>query len=164
MKVYFATDHSGFSLKEELILYVRDELGYEVEDCGAYTYEASDDYPDFIKKAAQAVAENPKSCRGIVIGASGQGEAITANRYSGVRAVVFYGEPGAHQTDAAGESHTIISGSREHNDANILSLAARFITAAEAKRSVREWLETPFGGSPRHARRVAKIDDDLNVI
>lgn len=145
MRIYIGTDHAGFELKEKLVVFLR-ELGHTVEDLGAHTYNEEDDYPDFIRPVALAVARDPES-RGIILGGSGQGEAICANRVSGVRAAVYYG--GA--VDIA-----VLS--REHNDANILSLGARFIEDEEAQEIVRVWLETPFGGAERHAKRIAKID------
>ncbi len=144
--VYFATDHAGFDLKEVLRTFVQDELGYEVIDCGAHTYDAADDYPDFIAKAAQALSERPTQ-RAIILGGSGQGEAMLANRFAGVRATVYYG--GAPE---------IITLSREHNDANALSLGARFISEDEAKQAVRQWLSLPFSNEERHVRRIKKIE------
>lgn len=153
MKVIFASDHAGFALKEVLREYVA-FLGYEVEDMGAYAYDVNDDYPDMIAPAALAVAAQNNTF-GIILGGSGQGEAIVANRVPGVRAVVYYGEP-----MAAGEEHNdhIITLSREHNDANILSLGARFLGDVQAKEAVRLWLSTSFGNDERHARRITKID------
>lgn len=146
MTIYFATDHAGFELKNELVTYVREELGYEVVDCGADTYDADDDYPDFIRKATEAVSNAPEVSRAIILGGSGQGEAMCANRYANVRAVVYYGsEP------------EIIRLSREHNDANVLSLGARFLTVADAKDAVRTWLEARFTGEARHERRIQKL-------
>lgn len=145
MTIYFATDHAGFALKEALLGYVRDELGYTVEDCGAFAHDPEDDYPDFIAEAAQKVGASADS-RAIILGGSGQGEAMVANKYGGVRAVVYYG--GAHD---------ILTLSREHNDANVLSLGARFLTEDEAKEAVKLWLATPFGGEERHVRRIAKF-------
>jgi ribose 5-phosphate isomerase B len=150
MKVIFAADHAGFVLKEELKAHVV-TLGYEVEDMGAYAYDANDDYPDIIAPAALAIAAQ-EQVRGIILGGSGQGEAMVANRIPGVRAVVYYGEP-------MGEHHErIITLSREHNDANILSLGARFLTSDEAKEAVTTWLATGCSSDERHARRIAKID------
>lgn len=145
MQIYIGTDHAGFELKEKLVVFLR-ELGYAVEDLGAHTYDAEDDYPDFIRPVALAVARDTES-RGIILGGSGQGEAICANRVPGVRAAVYYG--GA--VDIA-----VLS--REHNDANILSLGVRFIEDDEAQEIVRVWLETPFSGVWRHAKRNIKID------
>ncbi len=148
MKVFFATDHAGFELKNELVSYVA-SLGFEVVDKGASTYDAQDDYPDFISLAAKEVSDDPTS-RGIILGGSGQGEAIVANRFPNVRAALYYG----------GNSE-IVKLSREHNDSNILSLGARFQSIDEAKATVKMWLETPFTGDERHARRIAKIETCL---
>jgi ribose 5-phosphate isomerase B len=145
MKIYISTDHAGFELKEELVPFLK-SLDHEVEDMGAHTFEALDDYPDFIRPVAEAVANNPES-RGVIIGGSGQGEAMCANRVRGARAAVYYGGP-----------FDIVILSREHNDANILSLGARFVDEDEAKKAVRLWLETPFSNEEKHARRIKKID------
>lgn len=145
MKIFIGTDHAGFELKEILVVFLRAE-GHDVEDLGAHSFEALDDYPDFIRPVAEAVARDQES-RGIILGGSGQGEAMCANRVKGVRAAVYYG--GA--VDIA-----VLS--REHNDANILSIGARFVETDEAKEVVRVWLETPFSGVEKHARRIAKLD------
>lgn len=145
MKIYIGTDHAGFELKEKLVVFLK-SLGHEVEDLGAHSYDAFDDYPDFIRPVAEAVAKDRPS-RGIILGGSGQGEAICANRVKGVRAVVYYGGP----VDIA-----VLS--REHNDANMLSLGARFVEEGEVLEVVRVWLATPFGGGEKHARRIGKID------
>jgi len=158
MKVYFAADHAGFELKNTLLAYVRDELGYEVEDCGAYAYDESDDYPDVVTKAAKAVVEDAGSF-GIVLGGSGQGEAMTANRVKGVRAAVYYGHAGVKQTDVDGAELDVLTSSRIHNDANVLSLGARFLEEVEAKEAVKIWLETAFSGDERHVRRIHKLDE-----
>lgn len=146
MRIYIATDHAGFELKEKLVIFLK-ELGHTVEDFGAHIYNTEDDYPDFIRKVAEAVAREPES-RGFILGGSGQGEAMCANRVRGARAAVYYG--GAVD---------IVVLSREHNDANILSLGARFIDDEEAKEVTRVWLETPFSGDERHLRRIQKIDE-----
>lgn len=145
MKIYIGGDHAGFELKEELKTFLNN-LGYEVEDKGPYQYNPDDDYPDFIKPVAQAVADE-KDSFGIIIGGSGQGEAITANRIKGIRAAVYYGGP-----------EEIIKLSKEHNSANILSLGARFLTVKQAKKAVKLWLKTGFSGAKRHQRRIEKID------
>ncbi|MDD5152677.1 MAG: RpiB/LacA/LacB family sugar-phosphate isomerase [Candidatus Pacebacteria bacterium] len=145
MKIYIGTDHAGFELKNRLVSFLT-KLGHEVKDFGAYSYEAWDDYPDFIRPVAVAVAGD-KNSRGIILGGSGQGEAMCANRIPGVRAAVYYGGP----IDIA-----ILS--REHNEANILSLGVRFIEDKEAEKVVSVWLATPFGGEEKHARRIKKID------
>ena len=113
------------------------------------------------KASGQAVSENPKESRGIVLGFSGQGEAVVANRYRGVRAAVFYGEPqgvsevGQKRTD---KPKNMIVLSREDDDANVLAIAAGFISDNQAKEALKLWLEAPFRGEERHERRIKKID------
>ena len=153
MKIVFATDHAGFDLKEELVPFVR-SLGYEVEDCGAHAYDEHDDYPDLIAPAARMVHNDPDQVRGIILGGSGQGEAMVANRFPHVRAVVYNGE----SRGAVFSNIDEIALSREHNDANVLSLGARFMTASEAKEAVKRWLAVPFSGVERHVRRIGKIE------
>lgn len=158
MKIIFAADHAGFELKNTLLAYVRDELGHEVEDMGARELDTQDDYPDYVKEAAKTVSEDSNNIRAIIIGGSGQGEAMVANRFKGVRAAVYYGESARKQTDADDKELSIVESVRTHNDANILSLGARFITSEEAKEAVRTWLHTPFSNEKRHVRRLGKID------
>ena len=158
--MYIAADHGGFALKEVLKPFA-ESLGHEVEDLGAFVLDADDDYPTFAQAVARKVAEEPEHARGIVIGASGQGEAFAANRIKGVRAVVYYGEPGRKQKDADGKELDMISSTRVHNDANILSLAGRFLNKEEAKEAVERWLETPFSGAKRHARRHRMVDESI---
>lgn len=146
MKIYFASDHAGFELKNALVAFVKG-LGYEIEDLGPLQFDPSDDYPLFVEKAGLEVFKDPENTRAIILGASGQGEAIVANRFPNVRAVVFYG----------GE-RDIIRLSREHTNANVLSLGARFVKRAEAEEVVRLWLEIPFLGDKRHIRRLEEID------
>lgn len=147
MKVYIGTDHAGFEIKEKLVPFLK-SLGHEVEDFGAHTLEPLDDYPDFIHPVAVAVAGD-HTARGIILGGTGQGEAICANRVKGIRAAVYYGGP-----------FDVVVLSREHNDANILSLGARFIDANEAQEVARVWLATPFSAEERHVRRIKKIDNE----
>jgi ribose 5-phosphate isomerase B len=147
MKIYIGTDHAGYDLKEQLKNFLTKEFNYEVVDFGANRFDENDDYPDFIRPVAQAVANDVESL-GIILGGSGQGEAIVANREKGVRAIVYYG--GLRE---------IIKLSREHNDANILSLGARFLSIDEAKEVVKLWLETKFSAKERHKRRIRKIDN-----
>jgi ribose 5-phosphate isomerase B len=147
MKIYFATDHAGFRLKEELVRFVRDELRFEVEDMGAHREDPEDDYVDFIPLAARKVSEDPDHAKAIVLGGSGEGEAIVANRFPRVRATVYYGG-----------TYDIPRLSREHNDANILSLGARFVSTDDARAVVKLWLSTPFSGDERHVRRITKLE------
>lgn len=150
MKIYIGSDHAGFELKGKLIPFLT-ELGYEVEDKGAFSYDAQDDYPDFVIPVAQAVANDPEHSRGVVLGGSGQGEAICANKVKGIRAFEYY-------APSRGEIN-IVEDSRSHNDSNIISLGARFLSEEEAKAAVKLWLETPFSGDERHVRRIAKLDN-----
>lgn len=155
MTIYISSDHAGFQLKEELVPFIED-LGYKIEDLGAYHYNEDDDYPDLIAPVARKVSKDPDNVKGIVLGGSGQGEAIVANRFPHVRAVVFNG-----QYDPCDEERDIpheISISREHNDSNVLSLGARFLNVEEAKEAVQRWLETPFSNDARHVRRLSKIE------
>ena len=160
MNIYFAADHGGFEMKRALMPFVA-SLGYEVEDCGAFALDMNDDYPVFIQAAAKKVSADAAAAiesRAIVIGGSGQGEACAANKVRGIRAVVYYGEPARQQIDADGKSLDMISSTREHNNANVLSLGGRFLSEQEAKIAVEKWLATPFSNSPRHARRIAMIE------
>jgi ribose 5-phosphate isomerase B len=106
MQIYVATDHAGFALKEKIVEHVRDVLGYEVIDFGAHELVVGDDYPEYIRQAGSAVSESPHNTKAIIFGGSGQGEAIVANRFQNVRAIVYYGG-----------NLEIIRLSREHNDA-----------------------------------------------
>lgn len=157
MKVYFAADHAGFELKNALVAFVR-ALGYEVEDFGAHEFDKDDDYPAYVAMAARVVSESAdRMCSAIVVGASGEGEGIVANRFKGVRAAVYYGG-GREQKDASGQTLDIIKSSRIHNNSNVLALGARFLTEDDAKGAIEEWLTTPFSGEERHKRRIAQID------
>lgn len=157
MKVIFAADHGGFELKEALKPYVA-SLGHDIEDIGAHELDMNDDYPVFIMEAARRVAADPEHTHGIVVGGSGQGEAFAANRFKGVRAAVYYGEPARKQVDAKGKALDMIASTREHNNTNILSLAGRFLTEDEAKDAVRRWLAVPYDKVSRHERRHAMLD------
>ena len=146
-KIYIACDHAGFELKGKLIDLL-ETLGYVIEDMGAHSYNEADDYPDFISLASREVSTDPENSRGIIIGGSGQGEAMVANRFPNVRADVYYGG----NLDS-------IKLARQHNDANILSLGARFMSVEEAQGALKLWLETPLSGDERHVRRIKKIED-----
>ena len=145
MKIFLASDHAGFDLKKFLSNHLI-QLGYNVEDCGTHKMDSTDDYPDFIIPAAQKVANDTDS-RGIIMGGSGQGEAIAANRIKGVRAAVYYDGP-----------IEIIKLSRSHNNTNILSFGARFISNEKAAEAVGIWLNQPFEGG-RHQKRIDKLDE-----
>lgn len=141
-KVFLAADHAGMELKEKLTPFL-EELGYEVEDCGAYDYNGEDDYPDFVNAAAEKVSKNEGSFA-VVIGKSGAGEVIVANKTKGIRA-------------ALGFSRENVLLLRAHNDANILSLGSAFVDEDEAKGLVQEFLQTPFSADERHIRRLEKV-------
>jgi len=142
--IYIGSDHAGYELKEKLKVYLV-EMGYKVTDKGAYKFDNQDDYPDFVIPVAKSVSTNPDSF-GIIIGGSGQGEAISANKIDGARATEYYGgDP------------MVVKVSREHNDANILSLGARFVTEEDAKEAVLLFLETKFSHEERHVKRINKI-------
>lgn len=145
MKIHLATDHAGFELKEEIKSFLGD-LNYEVIDHGAFEYNENDDYPDFIKKAAKVISDDPKNNMGIIFGGSGQGENIVANKFEDIRSAVYYGG-----------NLEIVKLAREHNNANILSVGARFIEIKEAKQAVQLFIETPFSEVERHKRRINKI-------
>jgi ribose 5-phosphate isomerase B len=158
--IYLATDHAGFELKNILVEYIK-ELGHEPQDCGAHVYDVADDYPPIIASAARKLSEDVavgKESYAIVIGASGQGEAMVMNRFKGVRCALYYGAPKTSQIDAAGKELTMIQSTRIHNNANALSLGGRFLTEEEVRHVVRAWLDTTFSGEERHARRVQQID------
>ena len=144
MKIYIAADHAGFNLKKHLITQLF-ENGYDIEDCGAFDHDPLDDYPDFIIPAVKKVANLPKS-KGIIIGGSGQGEAMAANRIKGIRAAVYYDGP-----------LDIIKLSRLHNNANVLSLGARFLSFNRATEILNIWLTEDFEGG-RHENRIKKLD------
>lgn len=153
MKVFIGSDHAGFGMKAKIIPFLVAH-GYEIIDKGAFEYNEDDDFPEFIPLVAREVSLHPNEVKGIILGGSGQGEAMLANRFHNVRATVYYGSA----TSQVGGHDSILNLSRDHNDANILSLGARFITEDEALRVVKEWLETPFSQDPRHIRRIQKMD------
>ena len=154
MKIYIGTDHAGFELKETLKEYLpKLGLGYEVVDMGADNLNPEDDYPDFVMPVAEAVAQE-EGVMGVVIGGSGQGEAMCANRVAGVRALVFYGQ---EDNEVSPDTFEIVKLAREHNDANVLSIGARFVSTDEAKFAVEMFLKTDFSGDERHKRRISKF-------
>jgi ribose 5-phosphate isomerase B len=145
MKIFIASDHAGFELKKFLV----DRLslvGHDVRDLGPKEFKADDDYPDYVSLVAKEISRDSSGVKGIVIGASGQGEAMCANKFYGIRAALYYGG-----------NHDIIRLSREHNDSNILSLGARFMSPSDALTAVTSWLVTPFSGDERHKRRIQKL-------
>jgi ribose 5-phosphate isomerase B len=161
MKVAIASDHAGFNELKQIKEFLEAD-GHEVTDFGPKSLNPNDDYPDFIFPAARAVAN--KTCDvGIILGGSGQGEAMAANRVKGVRCAVFYGaEAPKKAIDVSGrtsdDAYEILKLSRQHNLANMLSLAARFLTEEQVKQAVEVWLNTPLGVEERHIRRIMELD------
>jgi ribose 5-phosphate isomerase B len=142
MRVHLGSDHAGFELKQRLVERLN-ELGHEPVDHGPTAYDAVDDYPPFVLRAAEGVARDAGSL-GIVIGGSGNGEAIAANKVKGIRCAL------AHSEDTAKLG-------REHNDANVVSNGARMHDEATAVRLVELFLETPYSDEPRHTRRIEML-------
>jgi len=148
--LYLASDHAGFKLKEKIKLFLK-KSNIKFEDIGPFKYNKLDDYPDFIIPAAKNVEENPHKNKAIIIGGSGQGEAIAANKIKGVRAAIYYGGP-----------LKIIFLSRMHNNSNVLSLGSRFLSDKQAILAVKNWLDIKFTKEKRHLRRIKKITDFEN--
>jgi ribose 5-phosphate isomerase B len=144
MRVHLGCDHAGHELKELLAEHLRGR-GYDVVDHGAHGYDANDDYPAFCFAAAEAVVAEPGSL-GIVLGGSGNGEAMAANKVPGARAALAWSVP-------------IAELARQHNDANVMALGARMHATEDAFAIARAFLETPFSGDERHARRIAQLAD-----
>ena len=142
MRVYLGSDHAGLELKTALIAWLR-EAGHEPVDCGPGSYDPEDDYPGYVMRAAQGVVGDSGSL-GIVIGGSGNGEQIAANKIPGVRAALAW------------TAETALL-ARQHNDANVLSLGARMYPIEDALGFAKVFVETPFSGDARHARRLAEI-------
>jgi ribose 5-phosphate isomerase B len=144
MRVYLGSDHAGFQLKSSVIEHLKG-LGHEPVDCGALTYNADDDYPaPCIAAASRTVAD--AGSVGVVIGGSGNGEQISANKVAGVRAALVWNEETARLA-------------REHNDANVVAIGARNHTEDDARRFVEIFLATPFSQDPRHVRRIDQISE-----
>jgi ribose 5-phosphate isomerase B len=142
MRVYLGSDHAGFELKAHLVQWLLDS-GHEPVDCGPHEYDALDDYPPFVLRTAQRTVADPDSL-GIVIGGSGNGEQMAANKVKGVRAALAWSEETARLA-------------REHNDANVVSIGARMHSLGEATSLVDVFLSTPYSGEERHSRRIAML-------
>jgi ribose 5-phosphate isomerase B len=160
MKIFIAGDHAGFRLKS-MLLEQLPLFGHELEDMGPFELDPEDDYPDFVTPLAKAVAENPDSF-GIICARSGQGEAMCANRVPGVRAAVFYGKMVVTDALTSEGSHTddgldAVRLPRKHNNANVLSIGAGFVSHTDAEEAVQTFLSTEFSGDARHVRRLAKF-------
>lgn len=142
MRVHLGCDHAGYELKNMIAEYLR-TAGYDVVDHGAHEYDADDDYPAFCIEAAEGVVEEPGSL-GVVIGGSGNGEQIAANKVDGVRAALAWSVPTAQLA-------------REHNNANVVGIGARMHSVEQAFEIVRAFLDTPFPGGERHQRRIDQL-------
>jgi len=144
MRVHLGSDHAGLELKEQLLNWLADN-GHEPVDHGPFVYDADDDYPVFCLRAAAAVADDEGSL-GVVVGGSGNGEQIAANKVRGVRAALAWSD----------ETATL---ARQHNDANVLSVGGRMHAVEDMVRFVELFLETPYSDEPRHTRRIAMLTD-----
>jgi ribose 5-phosphate isomerase B len=144
--IHLACDHAGFTHKQ-LVKEWLTENNIVVVDHGAFALDEADDFPDFINKAAASVSISPATSRAIIFGGSGQGEAMVANRYPHVRATVYYGG-----------DESIVTLGRQHNDANVLSVGARFVSAEETKRIIMTFLTEPFSSNEKYERRNQKIE------
>jgi len=142
MRVYLGSDHAGFELKEQLREHVI-ALGHEAIDCGVPTYDPEDDYPAPCILAAHRTVGDPGSL-GIVVGGSGNGEQIAANKVAGIRAALVWNDDTARLA-------------RQHNDANVISIGARQHPVEDAQRFVQLFLATPFSGEERHQRRIDQL-------
>jgi len=159
--IYLASDHTGLELKNKVKEFLQKE-GYEVEDCGAHTYDQYDDYPDFISKAAAFVSKDPDRSKGVIFGGSGEGEAMVANKYKGVRCALFYAPALPIQAvniegRQSSDPFEILKLTREHNFANMLSIGVRFLNEDDVFKAVKLWLESPAPTDEKHLRRVEKI-------
>jgi ribose 5-phosphate isomerase B len=144
MRVHLGSDHAGFELKEAIVRRLT-ELGHEPLDHGPSEYVATDDYPPYVLRAAQAAAGDQNS-RGVVLGGSGNGEAMAANKVTGVRCALAWSVQTAQLA-------------REHNDANVVSLGARMHDEATALSILEAFLTTPYSGDERHTRRIGMLSD-----
>ncbi|MEO5651682.1 MAG: ribose-5-phosphate isomerase [Marmoricola sp.] len=144
MRVHLGSDHAGLELKDHLVAWLSDQ-GHEPVDHGPFVYDALDDYPVFCLRAARGVTSDPGSL-GVVVGGSGNGEQIAANKVAGVRAALVWSEETA-----------ILA--REHNDANVISVGGRMHSVEEMTGFIETFLATPFSGEERHARRIGMLSD-----
>lgn len=144
MRVYLGSDHAGFALKGAVFAHLQ-ELGHEPVDCGPARLDPDDDYPPYCLRVGERTVADPGSL-GVVIGGSGNGEAMAANKVAGVRCALAFSDETAKLA-------------REHNDANVLSLGARMLPEADAIRYVTLFVTTPFSGDPRHVRRIGMLTD-----
>jgi ribose 5-phosphate isomerase B len=142
VRVYLGCDHAGFELKQFLVRHLTD-AGYEIVDVGPAEYDAEDDYPPYCIEAALRVIADPGSL-GVVIGGSGNGEQIAANKVTGCRAALAW-------------NPQVASLARQHNDAQVIAIGARMHSAEQAAEIIEAFLATPFSGDPRHQRRIEQL-------
>jgi ribose 5-phosphate isomerase B len=147
MKILLGADHAGFDLKNKVKDYLTNE-GFTIEDMGAHTLVPDDNYPEIMLPVAMRIVSAGDDTKAIVFGKSGNGEAIICNRLPGVRAAVYHGK-----------NMEIVRLSRQHNDANVLSIGAGFVEAEEAIEAVRVWISTPFSNEERHVKRIEMLDN-----
>ncbi|MEK6898401.1 MAG: RpiB/LacA/LacB family sugar-phosphate isomerase [Nanoarchaeota archaeon] len=142
--IYLSGDHAGFELKNKIRYWLK-KKGYETRDFGPYVYNKDDDYPDFVIPMARSLLKcKNKDSRGVIVAGSGEGEAIAVNKLKGIRASVYHGK-----------NLEIVKTTREHNDANVLCMGARFVSENEMKKAIELFLKTKFQGG-RHLRRINK--------
>ena len=146
MKILLAADHAGFDLKNKVKEFLMSE-GFTVEDMGAHVFVQDDNYPEIILPVAMRIVNDPEDTKAIIFGKSGNGEAIICNRLPGVRAAVYHGK-----------NLEIVRLSREHNNANVLSIGAGFVEFEEAREAVRLWISTSFSNDARHITRNNMLD------
>ena len=143
--IILATDHAGFDLKEHIKQFL--EKGeHTVEDVGAHSLDPNDDYPAYMQKAVKVLLKTPDAV-GVVFGGSGQGEAMVMNRHRGIRAIVY-----------AASNPDVVKIGREHNDANVLAIGARFLSTTQAEVAIEVFLSTAFSEEERHQRRIKQMD------
>jgi ribose 5-phosphate isomerase B len=142
MRVHIGGDHAAYDLLGELVRFLEAE-GHEVTNHGPHAFDAEDDYPVFVLRAAEAVAADPDSL-GVVLGGSGNGEQMAANKVQGIRAALCY-------------TQELATLARQHNNAQVISIGARMTAVEEAKAMVATFLATPFSGAPRHQRRIDMV-------
>lgn len=164
MKIALATDHAGFERLQKIEEHL-EATGHEFHNFGPPSFNPEDDYNEFVVAAAKAVLSGEYEV-GIILGGTAEGEGMAVNRLLGVRCTVWYGPAVAIEAiDAEGnmsdDPYEILRLSRQHNHANVLSLAGRFVDDNIAKKAIDIWLSTPWSDEERHKRRVAKLDNPL---
>lgn len=146
MRIYIGADHNGFELKDHLTKILK-QLGHDVEDSGDLSFDQNDDFPHYAGKVATAVlGDRDSDARGILICGSGQGMAMAANRFKGIRAALCWNKEEAYS-------------SRNDDDSNVLCISSKYMTTDEAETVLMTWLNTAFAGAPRYKRRIKELDE-----